>query len=203
MSENKLSINNLLYALLFLVFGIFLMSGTETIIGIISKIIGTVFIVVGIVKVITYIYMKGKVGDYSITNLFFAFLVAFLGVILIMYSEALSLAIRVIIGIWILFASINRIIMAISVKNQTKEGFLVYFISSIIMFASGILLITGVFSQILGIFVIIYALLEIVDYIYFKVTYKEKNVKTEKKSNKKNKKITSKKTVEANYEETE
>ena len=203
MKENKITINNLLYALLFLVFGIFLLSGTETIIGMISRIIGIVFIIIGIVKVIIYIYMKGKLGDYSISNLFIAFLIAFLGVILIMYSEALSLAIRVIIGLWILFASINRIIFAISTKSDKQDGFWVYLASSIIMFISGILLITGIFSQVLGLFVIIYALSEIVDYVYYKVTYKETNTKKEKKSNKKIKRIESKKTVEANYEETE
>ena len=203
MKENKITINNLLYALLFLVFGIFLLSGTETIIGMISKLIGTVFIVIGIVKTVIYIYMKGKLGDYSISNLFIAFLIAFFGVILIMYSEALSLAIRVIIGIWILFASINRIIFAISTKSDEQDGFWVYLASSIVMFVSGILLITGIFSQVLGLFVIIYALSEIVDYVYFKVTYKEANTKKEKKSKKKLKRIESKKTVEANYEETE
>ena len=68
------------------------------------------------------------------------------------------------------------------------------------MFISGILLITGLFSQILGVFVIIYAISEIVDYIYFKVTYKETNIsgKTQKK---KVDRITTKKTVEADYEE--
>lgn len=204
MRENKITINNLLYALLFLVFGIFLMSGTETVIGIISKIIGVVFIVVGIVKLVIYIYMKGKMGDYSISNLFLAFIYAFIGVIFITYSEALSLVIRVIIGLWILFNSINRIIFAISIKREMQDGFWVYLLSSIVMFISGILLITGIFSKILGLFVIIYALSEIVDYVYFKVTYKETDAeKPKKKSNKKSKRIATKKTVEANYEETE
>ena len=202
MGENKLSINNLIYALIFLVFGIFLLTGTETIIGIVSKVVGSIFVIIGIVKAIIYIYMKGKVGDYSINDLLIGLIAIFCGVILIIYSEALSFAIRIIIGLWILFSSINRIILAISIKRELQDGFWVYLSTGLVMFISGILLITGLFSQILGVFVIIYAISEIVDYIYFKVTYKETNVtgKT-KKSKKKVDRLTTKKVVEANYEE--
>ena len=202
MNENKLTINNLIYALLFLVFGIFLLSGTETIIGLASKIVGSIFIVIGIVKIVIYIYMKGKLGDYSINDLIIGLIAIFCGVILIIYSEALSFAIRIIIGLWILFSSINRIILAISIKRELQDGFWVYLGTGLVMFISGVLLITGLFSQVLGIFVIIYAISEIVDYIYFKVTYKETNVSGKpKKSNKKVDRLTTKKTVEADYEE--
>lgn len=201
MSENKITINNLIYALLFLVFGIFLLSGTETIIGIASKVVGSVFVIIGLVKAIIYIYMKGKQGDYPISDLLIGLLAIFCGVILIIYSDALSFAIRVIIGLWILFSSINRIILAIAIKKELQDGFWVYLATGLVMFISGVLLITGLFSQILGVFVIIYAISEIVDYIYFKVTYKEKNVSSEPKATKKTKRIATKKTVEANYEE--
>ena len=202
MSENKLTINNLIYALVFLVFGIFLLTGTETIIGIVSKVVGSIFVIIGVVKAIIYVYMKGKVGDYSINDLLIGLVAIFCGVILIIYSEALSFAIRIIIGLWILFSSINRIILAISIKKELQDGFWVYLATGLVMFVSGILLITGLFSQILGVFVIIYAISEIVNYIYFKVTYKETNVsgKTKKKK-KKVDRLTTKKTVEADYEE--
>ena len=202
MSENKLTINNLIYALLFLVFGIFLLTGTETIIGMVSKVIGSIFIIIGIVKIVIYIYMKGKLGNYSINDLLIGLVAIFCGIILIIYSEALSFAIRIIIGLWILFSSINRIILAISIKKESQDGFWIYLSSGLLMFICGVLLITGVFSQVLGLFVVIYAISEIVDYIYFKVTYKDidSTVKT-KKTKKKVDRLTTKKTVEADYEE--
>ena len=202
MNENKLTINNLIYSLFFLIFGIFFLSGTETIIGMASKVVGSIFVITGIVKIVIYIYMKGKLGDYSINDLLIGLAAIFCGVILIMYSAAFSFAIRIIIGLWILFSSINRVILAISIKRELQDGFWVYLATGLVMFISGILLITGLFSQILGVFVIIYAISEIVDYIYFKVTYKETNIsgKTQKKK-KKVDRITTKKTVEADYEE--
>ena len=201
MKENKITINNLVYALLFLIFGILLLTGIQTLTGIASIIIGSVFIIIGAVKTIIYIYMKGKLGDYSINNLLIGLFAIFCGIILIIYSEVLSFAIRIIIGLWVLFASINRIILAISIKRELQDGFWMYLASALVMFISGVVLITGMFSPLLGVFIIIYAISEIVDYIYFKVTYKEKNMDMEPKATKKTKRISTKKTVDADYEE--
>ena len=201
MRENKITINNLIYSLLFLIFGILLLSGIQTLTGIASIIVGSIFIIVGLVKVVIYIYMKGKLGKYSINDLLIGLFAIFCGTILVMYSEVLSFAIRIIIGLWILFASINRVILAISIKKELQEGFWMYLSSALLMFISGIVLITNLFSRVLGIFIIVYAILEIVDYIYYKVTYKEKNIKKEPNSTKKTKRISTKKIVDADYEE--
>ena len=201
MKENKITMNNLLYALLFLIFGIVLLTGIETITEIASILVGSVFIIIGIVKTIIYIYMKGKLGDYSISELLIGLFAIFCGVIIIIYSEVLGYALRIIVGLWILYSSINRIILAISIKRELQDGFWVYLSTALIMFLSGVMIITGLFSQVLGVFIIIYALSEIVDYIYYKVTYKEKNVDKEPKFTKKTKRISTKKTVEADYEE--
>ena len=44
MKENKISLNNLIYALLFLTFGIILLTSTEDLISIVSKFIGSAII---------------------------------------------------------------------------------------------------------------------------------------------------------------
>ena len=166
--ENKITINNLVYAILFLVFGIILLTSTEDLISIVSKVIGSILVILGIVKSIVYIYMKGKVGDYSITELLIGLLIICCGLLLIFSSNALSFAIRTIVGIWVLFAGINRIIYAISIKSLDKNGFITYLISSFIMIIIGILMISAIFDQLIGLLIIIYAISEIVDYIYYK-----------------------------------
>lgn len=202
MKENKITINNLIYALLFLVFGIILLTSTEDLVGIASKTIGTILIIVGIVKCIVYIYMKGKVGDYSISELAIGIILICFGTLLILYSSALSFAIRLIIGFWALFAGINRIILAISVKTIDRTGFRMYLSTSIIMILVGISLISGLFDQIIGLLIIIYSITEIVDYIYFKSKSKNyESVEKAEKSSKKAKKIKSKKVVDAIIEE--
>ena len=177
--ENKITINNLLYALLFLVFGIILLTSTEDLITLASKIIGIVLIVIGIIKTIVYIYMKGKLGSYKLSELVVGILVISCGTLLLLYSGALSFAIRIIIGSWILFASVNRLILAISIKSIDNTGFKVYFITSILMIIIGVCLISGIFDKVIGLFIIGYSVTEIVNYIYFKT--KNKNYDTRKK----------------------
>ena len=184
--ENKITINNLMYALLFLVFGIILLTSTDDLISMASKAIGIILIIVGIVKSIIYIYMKGKLGNYKLSELIMGLLIICCGSLLLLYSGALSFAIRTIIGLWVLFAGINRIVLAISIKSIDNTGFKVYLITSILMVVIGICLISGLFDKLIGLFIIGYSITEIVDYIYFKS--KNKNYEPSKKEDKKNKK---------------
>ena len=195
-TENKISINNLIYALLFLTLGMILLTSTEDLISIVSKVIGSIIVIIGIVKVLLYVYRKGKLGDYSIYDLIIGILFICIGVLLIAVSSTLSFAIRIIIGIWIVFAGINRIIFSISIKRFSNRDFIVYLITSLLMIALGVLIISGLFDQLVGLLIIIYSIMEIVDYIYYKVKCPNYDVGTElqevhrekKKSKVKNKK---------------
>ena len=203
--ENKITVNNLVYALLFLVLGIILLTSTEDLITIVSKIIGYGLIIVGIVKSINYVYLKGKLGDYSISNLSIGLIIICFGILLVLFSSALSFAIRTIVGLWIVFAGINRIIFAISMKSLDKKGFWVYLITSLLMITLGVFLISGIFDELIGLLIIIYSVMEIVNYIYFKVTHKEfeevkENIKPSKKI-KKQKRLKTGKVVDAIIEE--
>ena len=60
--ENKISIRTLIYALIFLTFGIILLTSTEDLITIASKVLGSAIVITGIVKVLIYVYRKGKCG---------------------------------------------------------------------------------------------------------------------------------------------
>lgn len=191
-TENKISINTLIYSLLFLAFGIVLLTSTEDLISIGSKIIGGIIIIAGVVKVLLYVYKKGKLGDYSIYELLLGLLLMGLGLLLVLVSSTLSFAIRTIIGLWIVFSGINRVIFSISVKTYDSKGFWIYFSTSILMILLGILIISGVLDQIIGLLIIIYSIMEIVDYIYYKVKCKNDETSLvevkEPKSKKKSKK---------------
>lgn len=192
--ENKIELNNLIYALLFLAFGIVLLTSTEDLISITSKFIGGAIVIAGIVKTLLYVYRKGKLGNYSISELLIGLLLMCFGLLLIIVSSALSFAIRTIIGLWIVFAGVNRIIFSISVKSYDNKGFLVYLLTALLMIGLGVLIISGIIDQLIGLLIIIYSVMEIVNYIYFKVKYKNyddsmkiQKVSKDKKSNKKGK----------------
>ena len=200
--ENKITINNLISAILFLVLGIILLTTKDNIISLMSKAIGAILILVGVVKSIQYVYLKGKLGDYNVKELIAGILIICIGVLFILFSSTLGIAIRMIVGIWTLFAGINRIILAISIKDSDKIGFRTYLGSAIIMIAIGIILTSGLFDKLVGLFIIIYALSEIVDYIYSKSSGRKNNIMSKKnKSNKNQKKLKNSKVVDAIIEE--
>ncbi|MDO4963834.1 MAG: DUF308 domain-containing protein [bacterium] len=171
--ENKITINNLIYALLFLVLGIFLLTRGD-LIGLVSNIIGSILILIGIIKTVIFIYMKGKLGNYSIYKLIIGLVIICFGILFIFYSDALSYAVRIIVGLWIMFTSINRLIFSFSVVNLDKKGFWIFLITSVLMFILGILLISGIFDKVLGLLIIFYSIIEIINYIYVKIN--DKNI---------------------------
>ena len=89
--ESKITINNLIYALLFLVFGIILLTSTEDLITIVSRVMGSVLCIIGLVNSISYIYMKGKLGNYNIGKLIIGLAFISFGILLISFSSALVL----------------------------------------------------------------------------------------------------------------
>ena len=201
--ENKITINNLIYSLLFLVFGVILLTSTEDLISMASKVIGIILIIIGITKSIVYIYMKGKLGDYKLSELIVGLFIICCGSLLLLYSGALSFAIRTIVGLWVLFAGINRIVLAISVKSIDKTGFKVYLITSVLMIIIGMCLISGLFDKLIGLFIICYSITEIINYIYFKTKNKnyENKSKEKKKQTSKLKRLKEPKIVDAIIEE--
>lgn len=200
--NKKITINNLIFSLLFFVFGIILFTSTEDLISIASKIIGIILIIVGIIKTIVYIYMKGKMGKYKTTELIIGILIICCGVLLLLYSNVLSFAIRIIIGTWVFFVSINKIIFALSIRRINSNGFKVYITTSLLMLIVGMFLLSGFFDRIVGIFIIVYSIIEIIDYIYFKVNNKEyESVNKEKSKKIKNKRLKESKVVDAIIEE--
>ena len=198
-TENKITLNNLISALFFLVLGIILLTTNDNIVSIVSKVIGGILILVGLVKSVQYIYLKGKLGDYDVKELVTGIFIICIGVLFILFASTLGLAIRLIVGIWTLFAGINRLILALSVRNTDKLGFRMYFGSALIMITVGVLLTSGLFDKLVGVFIIIYAVSEIVDYVYSKVSDK-KDFST-KRENKKQKRLKNTKVVDAIVEE--
>lgn len=171
--DNRITINNLVYALLFLLVGIMLINRDETIITLVSKVIGCIFITVGAIKTIIYIYMKGKVGNYKLNGLLIGLVLIAIGIAFVVLSGVLDWTIRVIVGLWSIFAGINRMIFSFKYRKYFKEEFKVYFLTSILMIAFGIVILSVSLSWVIGLFIIAYAVSEIFNYIYYKAKGKE------------------------------
>ena len=202
MNKENITIKNLLLAILFLILGIVLLTTDNSLISIASQVIGVFFIVIGGVKFIKYVYMKGKFPTYTNIELIVSLFIICFGLFLLLFSNALALTIRLCVGFWTIFSGINRIIFSIGIKSQDKKGFIAYLLSSLIIITIGILLISGFVNKIIGVFIIIYSVIEIIDYIYYIISLKKNdNIKQDIKEKSNVKKLKGKKVVDAIIDE--
>ena len=197
--DNKISINNILYAFLFLVVGMMLINRDETIVTLISKVIGCVFITIGGIKTIVYIYMKGKLGNYKLNSLLIGLIFIAIGISFIVLSGVLDWTIRVIVGLWCIFSGINQMIFAFTYKKYYKEGFAVYLLTSVAMLLVGVLILSVSLSWLIGVLIVAYAVFEIFNYIYYKT--KGKDIPSNEKVESKLPALKNDKVVEAVIEE--
>jgi len=77
----------------------------------------------------------------------------------------------------------------------------VYLITSILMIIIGFCLLFGLVDKIIGVFIIGYSITEIVNYIFYKVNFKEEETINNKKSKSKIKNLKESKVVDAIVEE--
>ncbi len=192
----EISSKNLIWSLLFLMFGIILLTNDSDLLSIASNVLGIILIVIGFIKGIIYVYMKGKLGDYSNLELTISLLLIGFGTVLVVFSDALSLTIRLIFGLWCMFAAVNRVVFAINIKKFDKIGFFTYILTALIMMVIGVLIISNLFDNVLGLLIIIYSIVELIDYIYYSVNKNKKNYPKQSKKVKKEGKV-----VEAIIEE--
>lgn len=192
----EISSKNLIWSLLFLMFGIILLTNDSDLLSIASNVLGIILIVIGFIKGIIYVYMKGKLGDYSNLELTISLLLIGFGTVLVVFSDALSLTIRLIFGLWCMFAAVNRVVFAINIKKFDKIGFFTYILTALIMMVIGVLIISNLFDNVLGLLIIIYSIVELIDYIYYSVNKNKKNYPKQSKKIKKEGKV-----VEAIIEE--
>lgn len=155
---------DLLFALVIFILGIILITNAEIIINVLSWILGGVFGLVGIVKIISYLRRKNVGVDAS--SLILGFLSIGFGVILVIFPNIIDTTIRIVFGGWILFTGINRLLLAFAIGRIDKVGFKTFLITSLIMIASGIVILIS-FYQLLGALLVIYAVSEIINYVYF------------------------------------
>lgn len=193
---------DLLFSLAIFIVGIVLIMNSSFIINILSWIIGGIFGIVGIIKIISYIRHKNISVDSS--TLILGILSIIFGIILVIFPNIIDVTVRIVFGGWILFTGINRLILSFVIGKIDRLGYKTFLITSIIMIISGIIILIS-FYELLGVLLVIYAITEIIDYIYFNTNkhkytsiFEFEEKKPEYKNNKKIKKeIKEKEAVDA------
>ena len=124
---------DILISIAFALIGIFMIVKTDLAIKIISYVLGGIFIVIGIVKVISYFVSKGKYDFYNY-DLVYGLLACILGVVTIIYSSTIGTIFRIMIGIWIIYSSFIRISLSVKLKALELNIWIYSLILAFIMF---------------------------------------------------------------------
>lgn len=175
LTQSKNDSFSLLSAILFLILGIILISNPGGVVKFITYIIGGIIMILGIAKLISYYKNKSNTMiPNNANNLTFGILLMVVGIIIMFCSSAIEFIIRLIMGGWLLYNGIMKLILAFKLKETNLNTWYIPLIAAILMIACGlyIVIISNVIFSAVGIALVIYSVCEIIQYI---VVPKSKN----------------------------
>lgn len=155
-------------SLVFAILGIILIWQKDAIMSMIAYILGAVFILLGIIKVVNYLQAKSKSDLYNY-ELVYGIMAVIIGIVIMVYSNTISKIFGIIIGIWIVYSSVVRAISALKLK-QIKSNIWIYsLVIAVIMLICGLVVIfnTGAIPATIGAIMITYAVLDIIENVIF------------------------------------
>ncbi len=164
----KSGMSNLLVSIIFGLLGVILCIFHEGAIKAISWLIGLLFLVIGISRIVTYIQGRGR-GEYYNFNLLSGLLSVLIGLFVIIFANAIGAVIRIIIALWILYSGINRAYLSFKLKDYNTSIWISSLILAIIMIILGIYILfnNGAIISLIGGLIIAYAIIDIIESICF------------------------------------
>lgn len=195
--NNYKNTSSLVSSIILFIMGGILFTNPDIFVTTISKIIGTILLATAIILLIT-IFLNRKTTPIPILKLSSTIILLLLGIMFLFFSETVEKAIRIVVGFWILFSGINRLINALKMTDKNKK-FLSLVIVSILLILIGVytIVIGDVLLSSIGIILMLYSAIDIIGYIFYS---KETNttvdinedttlITTAEKDNKKSKRI--------------
>ena len=165
---NKTFNISLISSFVFVIVGLFLFIKPDTTISMISYIVGSVLLIVGLINIYKYFSSESKYSMFSF-ELSYGVLLSIAGIFLIIDTTIFAKIINIIVGIWIIVNSITKFQYSLVLKKTKISDFLYTLLVSLLTFIWGIILLINplesalTITQIIGIFIIVYAVLDIVD----------------------------------------
>lgn len=169
---------SLISSIVFFVFGLLLIFQTEGIIKTIAITIGAILLVIGIFPIVNYFRNRDQ-GILSSAGLLYGIFSAVAGIVIIVNNNLLLTIVPVLAGVWMIINSVNKIQIAMELRDNKISSWLISFIFAIIILIVATLLIVFpargaiIVSRTVGIFIVIYSVLDIADSILIKVLGKQ------------------------------
>ena len=173
---------SLIYSIIFFILGAIIFTKPEVIILFISYVIGGIFTIIGLFKCIkNYLDIK-KDNSISSKEMITGILLIVIGLVFISLAGVIEALVRLVIGGWILFTGINRLINSLTIKIKNKK-FIVRLVISLLLIGVGLytILESNLAFKTIGLVLMVYSFLEILGYIFNKKDYLEETIVIEDK----------------------
>ena len=156
---------DIVIALIFILFGIMLITRPEAIVSMIAILLGGICIVIGILRLIDFFYLK-KQDNYLLA---IAIVMIVTGIIVMFCADIILSVFRIIIAIWIIYSGIMNMQTAIVWKDFKSRLWLFTLILSIVMIIGGIYVLvnTGAIIQTIGVIILAYGIIDIIENVIF------------------------------------
>lgn len=156
---------DIVISMIFILFGILLITKPNETVGAISVILGVVFIAMGVLKLIEY-YTSDVREDYLLTM---ALVAVIFGVIVLFASNAILSLFRVILGIWIIATGIMDLQTILAWKQHKSPYWSVSLLLAILIAFAGVIILINqnILYTTMGIIIVVYGILDIIDRIIF------------------------------------
>ena len=171
---------SILTSIVILVIGIFLFIQPDTVIRMISIVLGILFLVPGITSLVDYFKENNS------ASLVVGIITILISLIMIIKTDLVASILPFILGIYFVVNGVSRLQYALELKKQGYSSFTTSLVFSILIMLCGILFIINPFegaltlTKIIGIYMIIYAILDISNTVVIKKGMKQ--VKQEMKN---------------------
>ncbi len=160
---------SLISSIIYFIIGGILFAKADEVLATLSLIVGIIIAISGIVSFIIYYINRKKDIEYkNHKNLVYGIVLLIIATIFIFFSNIVAQFIRFIIGGWILFTGIIRLINSLSMNNKNNK-FIPLLIVSLLLIAIGIYTIVkgDIILSSVGLIMMLYASIEILGYIFY------------------------------------
>lgn len=159
---------SLISSIIFFIIGAVLTAYSEKIMATTYKLIGGVLLIITIGLILSIIIRKKKEQPIYVNRIAIAIITFTLSILFFFFHSIIDESIRFLIGAWILFSGITRLISALRTDHKASR-FIALLITSILLIILGLVTITktGILLWVVGIIIMIYSAIEIVGYIFY------------------------------------
>lgn len=167
---------SILTSIVLAIIGVIMIYNPQTTMQFMSTVLGTFFIVMGIIKLINYFVTKGNSSLFT-NDIAWGIISVIIGLVVIVYSNTIESIFRIMIGIWIIYSGFTRLNLSFKLKSVSQKIWTFVLILSILMIIGGLYVTfyPGALIVTLGVIILIYSIMDLVESFIFMKNIKDLN----------------------------